>query len=68
MTNSITLAENTLLKILRATDDNGKEFIVKCFLCAVQFGDEFFNEVKEYVEQKDKNAVLSIVEKYTSKL
>ena len=56
------------MKILRATDDNGKEFIVKCFLCAVQFGDEFFNEVKEYVEQKDKNAVLSIVEKYTSKL
>ena len=70
MTHTITLTENenAFLEMVRNADDSGKEFIFKSLLCAVSFGDEFFNDIKEHVERKDGNAIISIVERYATRL
>lgn len=70
MTNTITKITNetTLLEIFRETDDCGKDFIVKSLMCVVKFGDKFLDDIQEYVDRKDRNAIRSIVEIYTSRL
>lgn len=70
MTNTIALTENenTFLEMVRAADDRGKEFILKSLLCAVRFGEEFFNDTIEHVERKDGHALRGIVEQYISRL
>lgn len=70
MTNKITLTENesVFLEMVRDADDNGKDFIFKTLLCAVRFGEEFFNDTKEYVEHKDGHTLYKIVEQYFSRL
>lgn len=70
MTNTIALTENenALLEMVRTADDRGKEFILKSLLCAVRFGEDFFNDIKEHVERKDGHALREIVEQYISRL
>ena len=70
MTNTITLTENenTLLEMTRAADNNGKEFILKSVLCAVRYGDEFFNDTQKHVAQKNGCSLREIVEHYISRL
>ena len=70
MTNTITLTENenTFLEMIRIADESDKEFIFKSLLCAVKFGEEFFDDIKEHIKRKDRNAILSVVERYISRL
>ena len=70
MTNTITLTENenAFLEMVRNADDSGKNFILKSLLCAVSFGEEFFRDIKESVEGEDGNAIISIVERYATRL
>ena len=70
MTNTITLTENesAFLDMVRAADDNEKDFILKSLLCAVRFGDEFLNDTKEYVEREDGHALREIVDRYISRM
>lgn len=70
MTNAIILTENenTLLKIFTSANPSDQEFIIKALACAVKFGDVFFNEVQEYIKNKDGKAIRSIVDKYSAML
>lgn len=67
-TNIITENENIFLELVRNTDANGIEFILKSLLCAVSCGEEFFNEIKVHVEREDETAIRSVVERYASGL
>lgn len=70
MTNSNTLTEfeTTFLELVEAADENDKALIITVLLCAVKYGEEFYTDVKEYVDNGDGKAIRSIVASYKARL
>lgn len=69
MTNAPTLTaqEQEFIEITRAADDAGREFIFNSLICAVEFGNDFFNEVSEHVKAYNAEQIAAVVDKYITR-
>lgn len=55
-----------MLTLYKEASKKGKELIFNILLCAVTFGEPFFNEMQEQYDRRDKDGMRGVIEKYTA--
>lgn len=58
--------EVKMLTLYNEASKKGKELIFNILLCAVTFGEPFYNEMQERLDRGDKDGMRGITEKYTA--
>ena len=58
--------EVKMLILYNGASEKGKELIFNTLLCAVTFGEPFYNEMQKLLDRGDNNGVCEALAKYTA--